>query len=152
MIAVQSLVILAGIMIMLYGGNSLTPAINEARRRRARWRAPVRASSIAARSWLNALVLLIGPGSLDRLCDSPRTANLGDRRADALEQVRYDNAINRLIVDVEARHGMRPLGSGPRRVPRPRPDDRRRDREGSRIVLRPQAAADEAPRGDATAN
>ena len=107
MVAVQASVILAGIMIMLYGGNSLTPAINAARDAgAARERRFDQLHRRAVR--LNALVLAIGLGLLIAFAirGAPRTSGIVELTP--VEQVRYDEAINRLIVDVEARHGLRP--------------------------------------------
>ena len=106
MVGVQAMVILAGILSMLYGGNSLTPAINQARdagppgqrRFEQLHRRAVR---------LNAVVLLVGLGLLIAFAirPAPRTAGLIELAP--AEQVRYDAAINRVIEDVEIRHGMR---------------------------------------------
>jgi Domain of unknown function (DUF4149) len=107
MVGVQAMVILAGVLSMLYGGNSLTPAINQARdagppgqrRFEQLHRRAVR---------LNAFVLVVGLGLLIAFAirPAPRTAGLIELAP--AEQVRYDAAINRVIEDVEIRHGMRP--------------------------------------------
>jgi Domain of unknown function (DUF4149) len=112
MVGVQAMVILAGILSMLYGGNSLTPAINQARdsgpsgqrRFEQLHRRAVR---------LNALVLVVGLGLLIAFAvrAAPHTSGLVELAP--AEQARYDAAINRVIEDVETRHGMRPPDARP---------------------------------------
>ncbi len=109
MVGVQALVILAGILIMLYGANSLTPAINAARDAGASGQP--RFEQLHRRAvQLNALVLVMGLCLLVAFAirRAPRTSGIVELTP--VEQVRYDNAINRLIVDVEARHGLRRPG------------------------------------------
>jgi hypothetical protein len=107
MVGVSALVILAGILITMYGGNSLTPAINQARDqgpagqdrfRRLRRRAV----------WLNALVLAIGIGLLIAFAARPGPKTAGIVEMTPIERARYDAAVERVIEDVEAKYGMRP--------------------------------------------
>jgi hypothetical protein len=77
MIGVQAMAILAGTLIMLYAGNSLTPAINAARDAGAAGQA--RFDRLHRRSVrLNALTLVIGLGLLTAFANRPlpRTAGI----------------------------------------------------------------------------
>jgi MFS family permease len=113
MVGVQAMVILAGILSMLYGGNSLTPAINEARD--AGSPGQQRFEQLHRRAvGLNAFVLVVGLGLLIAFALRPAPRNSGLVELAPAEQVRYDAAVNRVIEEVEARHGMRPP-----RVPAP---------------------------------
>jgi hypothetical protein len=107
MVGVQAMVILAGILAMLFCGNSLTPAINQARDagpsgqerfKRLRRRA-VR---------LNAIVLVLGLGLLIAFATRPAPRTSGIVELTPEERVRYDAAVNRVIEDVETRYGLRP--------------------------------------------
>ena len=107
MVGVQALVIIAGILSMLYGSNSLTPAVNQARDAGPAGRD--RFNQLHHRAvWLNALVLLAGVGLLIAFAvrRAPRTSGIVELTP--AEQVRFDNGINKLIQDVEAKYGMRP--------------------------------------------
>ena len=76
-VAIQSMVILAGTLIMLYGGNSLTPAINAARDAGAEGQE--RFKKLHRRAvCLNALVLVIGVGLLIAFANrpAPRTSGI----------------------------------------------------------------------------
>ena len=76
-VAIQSMAILAGTLIMLYGGNSLTPAINAARDAGAEGQE--RFKKLHRRSvCLNALVLVIGVGLLIAFANrpAPRTSGI----------------------------------------------------------------------------
>ena len=89
-------------------------AETRSRRRSTRHVTPVRpdtsgsSSSIAARSGSMPLCSSSGSGSWSpsRFARAPRTSGMVELTP--AEQVRYDAAINRVIEDVEARHGMRP--------------------------------------------
>jgi hypothetical protein len=110
MVGVQAMVILAGILSMLYGGNSLTPAINQARD--AGPSGQRRFEQLHRRAVrLNALVLVVGLGLLIAFAIRPAPRTSGLIELAPAEQVRYDAAINRVIEDVETRHGMRPPGA-----------------------------------------
>ena len=107
MVGVQAMVILAGILSMLYGGNSLTPAINQARD--AGPPGQKRFEQLHRRAvGLNAFVLVVGLGLLIAFAIRPAPRTSGLIELAPAEQVRYDAAINRVIEDVETRHGMRP--------------------------------------------
>ena len=107
MVGVQAMVILAGILSMLYGGNSLTPAINQARD--AGPPGQKRFEQLHRRAvGLNAFVLVVGLGLLIAFAIRPAPRTSGLVELAPAEQVRYDAAVNRVIEDVEARHGMRP--------------------------------------------
>ena len=81
MIAVQALLILAGILIMLYAGNTLTPAINAARDAGPAEHDPLRASSppLGLAQWPGTVDR---PGARDRPGHAPRPAERGDPRDD----------------------------------------------------------------------
>jgi Domain of unknown function (DUF4149) len=107
MVGVQALVIIAGVLGMLYGGNSLTPAVNQARDAGPAGRD--RFNQLHRRAvWLNALVLLAGIGLLIAFAvrRAPRTSGIVELTP--AEQVRFDHGVNRLIQDVEAKYGLRP--------------------------------------------
>ncbi len=107
LVAVQALAILAGILIMLYGGNSLTPAINQARDAGAAEKERFeRLHRRAVR--LNALVLAIGLGLLTAFATRPAPRTSGIVELTPAERARYDAAVGRVIEDVEAKYGMRP--------------------------------------------
>jgi hypothetical protein len=107
MVGVQAMVILAGILSMLYGGNSLTPAINQARD--AGPGARPRCDQLHRRAVrLNGGVLIMGLGLLIAFAIRPAPRTSGIVELTPAEQVRYDSAVNQVIVDVEARYGLRP--------------------------------------------
>ena len=108
-VGVQAMVILAGILSMLYGGNSLTPAINQARDAGAVGQG--RFERLHRRAvGLNAVVLVAGLGLLIAFAVRrlPRTSGLLELTP--AEQVRYDTAVNRVIEDVEAKYRLRRPG------------------------------------------
>jgi len=109
MVGVQALAIIAGILIMLYGGNTLTPAINQARdggpSHHERF---VRLHRRAV--LLNGLVMVVGVLLLVGFATRPAPRTSGIIEMTPAERVRYDAAINRVIHDVEAKYGMRPPG------------------------------------------
>jgi hypothetical protein len=106
MVGAQAMVILAGILCMLYGGNSLTPTINQARD--AGSSGQKRFEQLHRRAVrLNAFVLVVGLGLLVAFANRPAPRASGLVELALSDQVRYDKAINRVIEDVEARHGMR---------------------------------------------
>jgi hypothetical protein len=107
MVGVQALAIIGCILIMLYAGNSLTPAINRARD--AGLSGHRRFEQLHRRSVrLNALVLVVGLGLLIGFATrrAPRTSGIIEMNPS--ERLRYDEAVNRVIQDVEAKYGMRP--------------------------------------------
>jgi hypothetical protein len=107
MVGVQALVILAGILCMLYGGNSLTPAINQARDAGPAGRE--RFNQLHRRAVrLNGLVLLAGIGLLIAFAARPAPRTAGIVELSPAERVRFDNGVNQVIQDVEAKYGLRP--------------------------------------------
>ena len=112
-VAIQAMAILACILIMLYGANSLVPEIN-----RARDAGPpghVRFVQLHRRSVrLNTLVLIVGLALLVAFAARPVPRTTGLHELMPVDRATYDAALNRVIEDVEARHGLRP-----RRVPAP---------------------------------
>ena len=107
MVGVQALVIIFGILLMLYGANSLAPAIGEAPgaggSRSGRFEQLQRRSA-----GLNLLVVLIGLSLLVTFASRPAPKTSGIVEMTPQERARYDLAINRLIEDVEAKYGLRP--------------------------------------------
>ena len=113
MIGVQAMVILAGVLCMLYGGNSLTPAINQARD--AGPAGQKRFEQLHRRAErLNGFVLVVGLGLLVAFAIRPAPVTSGLDQLTPVDQIRYDASINRVIEDIEARHGCaRPRARAP---------------------------------------
>jgi hypothetical protein len=112
LVGIQSLAILLCIMIMLYAGNGLTPAINAARD--AGRSGLERLQRLHRRSvQLNSLVLVIGSGLLIAFANrqAPRTSGITELTP--AERVRFDAQINQAIKDVESKYGLRPKQSHP---------------------------------------
>ena len=125
MVGVQALAIIGVTLLMLYGGNALTPAIGagdpdgvfnavqiEHLRRR----------EVA----LNVLVLLVGLSLLVAHAARPAPTTSGIIELTPRERARYDAAIGRVIEDAEIKYGFRP----------PRP-------EGSGEIAAPDSLIDE---------
>jgi len=107
MVGVQALAIIGCTLIMLYAGNSLTPAINQARD--AGPSGHRRFQQLHRRSVrLNALVLMVGLGLLVGFATRPAPKTSGILEQSPTERIRYDEAVNRVIQDVEAKYGLRP--------------------------------------------
>lgn len=106
LVGLQALVIVAGILIMLYGGNSLTPAIQAARADRTAGHEPLRRLNRRA-AGLNAIVLVIGAGLLVAFAARPSPKTAGILEMTPAERARYDAAVERVIEDVEVKYGMR---------------------------------------------
>jgi len=107
MVGVQALAIIGCTLIMLYAGNSLTPAINQARD--AGPSGHRRFQQLHRRSVrLNALVLVVGLGLLVGFATRPAPRTSGILEKTPTERLRYDEAVNRVIQDVEAKYGLRP--------------------------------------------
>ncbi len=107
MIGVQALAIIGCILIMLYAGNTLTPAINTARD--AGPAGHDQFERLHRRSVrLNALVLVVGFGLLIGFATRPAPRTSGIIEKSPTERIRYDEAISNVIQDVEAKYGMRP--------------------------------------------
>jgi uncharacterized membrane protein len=109
-VAVQAMVILTGILIMLYAGNSLTPALNAARdagpAEHARF---VRLHRRAVQ--LNGVVLVLGLGLLIAFANRPAPRTSGIREMTPAERVRYDAEIGEVIEAIEAEQGTLPAGA-----------------------------------------
>jgi hypothetical protein len=109
MVAVQALVIVCGILLMLYGGNSLAPAMNE--QVNASPAAQGRFDRLNRRARrLNAIASAIGLALLVGFVTRPAPRTSGIIEMTPAERSRYDAAIGRVIHDVEARYGIRPPG------------------------------------------
>jgi hypothetical protein len=103
---VQALAIIACILTMLYAGNSLTPAINEARDAGPSGHA--RFEQLHRRSVrLNTAVLVVGLGLLVAFATRPGPRTPGIIEKTPSERIRYDEAVSRVIEDVEVKYGMR---------------------------------------------
>jgi hypothetical protein len=103
MVGVQALLILAGILIMLYAGNSLTPAINAARDAGAEEHA--RFERLHRRSVrLNGLVLLIGLGLVVAHATRPAPRTSGIQEMSPAERVQFNAEIRAVLGAIEARH------------------------------------------------
>jgi hypothetical protein len=106
-VGAQALLILGCILVMLYGGNSLVPQINQARD--AGPAGHDRFERLHRRSVrLNALVLVVGLGLLVAFASRPVPRTQGIEEMTPAQRARYDAAVSRVIEDVEARHGIRP--------------------------------------------
>jgi hypothetical protein len=93
-VAIQSMLILTGTLIMLYGGNSLTPAINAARDAGAKGHD--RFTRLHRRSMrLNGLVLVIGIGLLIWFANRPAPRTSGILEPNPSERGRFDTQIDR---------------------------------------------------------
>ncbi len=105
-IAIQAMILLAGILIMLYGGNSLTPAINAARD--AGPESHERFQKLHKRSVrLNALVLLLGVGLLIAFANRPAPQTSGIEELSPGERGRFDVQLNDAIEQTEIKYGYR---------------------------------------------
>ncbi|MFI5460323.1 MAG: DUF4149 domain-containing protein [Isosphaerales bacterium] len=166
MVGVQALAIISGILIMLYGGNSLTPAINQAREGGPS--SHERCERLHRRAVrLNVIVMFVGLSLLVGFATRPAPRTSGIIEMTPAERVRYDAAINRVIHDVEAKYGMRPprvLEPGETTSPDPlidlgtieeiesyyarkhqRDEDRARRRRSAEPASRPGTAVQPAP-------
>jgi hypothetical protein len=106
-VGVQAIAIIAGILITLYAGNSLTPAINAARDRGpAGQELFEKLHRRAVR--LNAVVLALGLALLVAFASRslPRTSGIVEMTPTA--RAKYDAAISRVLQDAEAKYGFRP--------------------------------------------
>jgi uncharacterized membrane protein len=110
-VAVQSLAIITGILIMLYAGNSLTPAINAARDAGAAGEARFR--RLHRRSvWLNAVALLLGIALLIAFATRAKPKTRGIEELSPTERARYDVGIEKIIEAIEVERGLRPAPKG----------------------------------------
>jgi hypothetical protein len=100
------MVILAGTLIMLHGGNSLTPAINAARDAGAEGRE--RFKKLHRRSVrLNSLVLVMGVGLLIGFANRPAPRTSGIEELSPSERGRFGAQLNEVIEQVETKYGYR---------------------------------------------
>lgn len=101
MVAVQAILILAGILIMLYAGNTLTPAINAARD--AGPAGHPRFERLHRRSvTLNGVVLVLGVGLLIAHATRPSPRTSGIVEMTPAERAGYDAEISQVITSIEA--------------------------------------------------
>jgi Domain of unknown function (DUF4149) len=107
MVGLQALVMIGGILAMLYGANSLTPAINRARDGGPAGQELFKRLHRRA-VWLNGLTMVLGLALLVAfvLRPAPRTSGIIEMTPE--ERARYTKAVGRIIQDVEAKHGLRP--------------------------------------------
>jgi hypothetical protein len=116
MVGVQALLILAGILIMLYAGNSLTPAINAARD--AGPEAQGRFERLHRRAVrLNGVVLVLGIGLLIGYATRPAPRTAGILEMTPAERVQYDARITEILNAIETRQAEQvrarvPTGTG----------------------------------------
>lgn len=105
-VGVQTMVILACILVMLYAGNSLTPAINAARDAGPAGKA--RFERLHRRSvWLNSLVLIAGIGLLIAFANRPAPKTSGLNEIPPGELARFDAELGQVIEQEEAKYGFR---------------------------------------------
>jgi hypothetical protein len=118
MVGVEALAILSCILIMLYAGNSLVPAINHARDAgplgAERFRRLHRRSVV-----LNGVVLVVGLGLLVSFAIRAVPASGGLVELSPSERAGYDAAVSRVIEELEVKRGLR--------TPRPRQARERAD-------------------------
>jgi hypothetical protein len=116
LVGVQALVILAGTLIMLYGGNSLVPAINAARDAGPSEQA--RFARLHRRSVrLNALVMVLGLGLLVAFANRPAPRTSGIVEMTPAERARYDARMEKIIEEIEAGRRPAPEADGSERFP-----------------------------------
>lgn len=112
LVALQALSILAGILVMLYGGNTLTPALNAARE--ALPAGKERLDRLQRRAvWLNHAVLVLGAGLIVAFANRPAPRTLGIVEMTPRERARYDQSIGKVIEDMEVRQGLRAPKASP---------------------------------------
>jgi uncharacterized membrane protein len=107
MVGVQALAIIFAILLMLYGGNTLTPAICATASENASDAG--RLARLQRRAaGLSLVVTLIGISLLTAHAARPAPRTSGIVELTPPERARYDAAVNRVIEDVEVKYGMRP--------------------------------------------
>ena len=107
MVAVQALAIIFGILLMLYGANSIAPAAGTAHVSAAPDPRGLERAGRLARI-LNLLVILVALSLVVAHVIRPAPKTSGIIEMTPQERARYDAALNRVIEDVEARYGLRP--------------------------------------------
>jgi uncharacterized membrane protein len=110
-VGIQAMIILGSTLIMLYTGNSLTPAINAARD--AGPEGHERLERLHRRSVrLNGLVLLGGLGLLVAFANRPATRTSGITELSPSERARFDAELDQVIEQVESKYGFRTPRAG----------------------------------------
>lgn len=105
-VGVQAMILLGCILVMLYAGNSLTPAINAARDEGPP--GAERFERLHRRSVrLNALVLAVGVGLLVAFAARPAPRTTGMTELDPAERGRVGAELNRVIEEIETKYGYR---------------------------------------------
>ncbi|MFO0888581.1 MAG: DUF4149 domain-containing protein [Isosphaeraceae bacterium] len=105
-IGVQAMILLGCILVMLYAGNSLTPAINAARD--AGPSEHERFERLHRRSvGLNALVLVVGLGLLAAFANRPAPRTSGLAELSPADRGRFDVELDRAIEEIETKYGYR---------------------------------------------
>jgi len=106
-VGIQALVILSGILVMIYSGNSLTPAINAARDAGAEARQ--RFDRLHRRSvWLNAVVLIAGIALLVAFANRPAPQSSGIVELAPRDRARFGAELSEVIEEIERKYGFRP--------------------------------------------
>jgi uncharacterized membrane protein len=125
MVGVQALAIICMTLLMLYGGNALTPAISTGGRDGALNAAQL--EHLRRREvGVNVLVLLVGLSLLVAYVARPAPTTSGIIELTPRERARYDAAVGRAIEDAEIKYGFRPpraKGSGEIAAPDPLLDE-----------------------------
>jgi hypothetical protein len=115
-VAVEALGIVAGTLIMLYGGNSLAPAISAARDAGPAGQA--RFDRLHRRSVrLNALVMVLGLALLVAFANRPKPRTAGIVEMTPVERARYDARIERAMKEIESGRSPTPDAAGSERFP-----------------------------------
>ena len=109
-VAIQALAILASILIMLYGANSLVPEINRARDAGPSGH-PMFVRLHRRSVLLNGIVLFLGVGLLVAFAARPVPRTSGIVELSPTERSSYDAALTKVIEEIEVRHGLRPKRS-----------------------------------------
>jgi uncharacterized membrane protein len=107
LVGVQAMTIICAILLMLYGANSLTPAIcavgpEGASKPKQIERLQRRATGV------NLIVLLIGLSLLAAHAARPAPKTSGILELAPRERARYDTSINKVLEDAEVKYGFRP--------------------------------------------
>jgi len=111
-VGVQAMILLGCILVMLYAGNSLTPAINAARD--AGVAGHDRFERLHRRSVvLNAAVLVIGLGLLAAFATRPAPQTSGLNQIHPANRGRFSAELGRVIEEMETKYGYRKPGAGP---------------------------------------
>jgi hypothetical protein len=110
-VGIQAMILLGCVLVMLYAGNSLTPAINDARDAGAEGEARFR--QLHRRSVrLNAVILVGGIGLLIAFANRPAPRTTGIPELGPVEKARFDAELDQVILDVERKYGFRPGAPG----------------------------------------